>query len=47
MEHLKGTNILMSLRTKKYQAYCELWPNKAELAALMIAKIYNLKKAAT
>lgn len=29
------------IKNKKYEYY-ELWPNKAELAALMIAKSHNL-----
>lgn len=40
-----GHSHFNEIMSKKYQEYYELWPNKAELAALTIAKSHNLKRA--
>lgn len=46
-ETLGGHKHFNKIKNKKYQEYSELWPNKAGLAALVIAKSHNLKRAAT
>lgn len=46
-ETLWGHKHFNKIKYKTSQEYFELWPNKAGLAALMIAKSQKLKRAAT